>query len=163
MLDKRLTYKQKRCQEVSNRFSHSAKFLSILSCFLLFSSCRKEWDPNEQFQNNVEILAKQKEQDNWHKKNQAKENLSNLHSKLTKSIVQGLNLKELQNIVGENASILAQKEQNGVQWLILRYQWDDIVENYFSKTSEEYRQCSKQKQYIEITTKNSLIISVTWL
>tara|TARA_B100001057_G_scaffold172444_1_gene173203 strand:- start:705 stop:1196 length:492 start_codon:yes stop_codon:yes gene_type:complete len=163
MLDRHLHYKQKRCQEVSNRLSHSAKFLSIFSCFFLFSSCRKEWDPNEQFKNDVEILAKQKEQDLWYQKNQAKENLSNLHSKLKKNIVQGLNLNELQNLVGENATILAQKEQSGVRWLILRYQWDDIVGNYFSKTSEEYRQCSKQKQYIEITAKNSLIISVTWL
>ena len=163
MLENKFNFKQKRCQEVSTRLSQSAKFLSILSCFLLFSSCRREWDPNEQFQNQVEILAKQKEQEIWNQKNQAKENLSNLHSKLKKSIVQGLNFNEFQNLVGENATILAEKEQSGVRWLILRYQWDDIVENYFTKTSEEYRQCSKQKQYIEITAKNSLIISVTWL
>ena len=163
MLENKFSFKQKRCQEVSTRLSQSAKFLSILSCFLLFSSCRREWDPNEQFQNEVEILAKQKEQEIWNQKNQAKENLSNLHSKLKKSIVQGLNFNEFQNLVGENATILAEKEQSGVRWLILRYQWDDIVENYFTKTSEEYRQCSKQKQYIEITAKNSLIISVTWL
>ena len=160
MLDRQLKYKQKRCQERSNRLSYSAKFLSILSGFLLFSSCRREWDPNEQFQNDVEILAKQKEQDKWNQKNQAKENLTNLHSKLKKSIVQGLNFNEYQNLVGENATILAEKEQSGVRWLILRYKWDDIVENYFSKTSEEYRQCSKQKEYVEITAKKSLIISV---
>ena len=163
MLDRQLKYKQKRCQEVSNRLSHSAKFPSILACFLLFSSCRKEWDPNQQFQNDVDMLAKQKEQDVWNQKNQAKENLSNLHSKLKENIVQGLDFSEFQNLVGKNATILAQKEEGGVRWLILRYQWDDIVDDYFSKNSEEYRQCSKQKHYIEITVKNSLIISVTWL
>ena len=163
MLFKQLDHKQKRCQEVSNRFSHSAKFLSILSGFLLFSSCRREWDPNEQFQNDVMVLEKQKEQDVWHQKNQAKENLTNLDSKLKKTITLGLNLNELQNLVGENATILAQKEQDDVRWLIFRYHWNDIVENYFSKGSEEYRQCSKQKPYLEITAKNSLIISITWL
>ena len=109
------------------------------------------------------MLAKQKEQDVWNQKNQAKENLSNLHSKLKENIVQGLDFSEFQNLVGKNATILAQKEEGGVRWLILRYQWDDIVDDYFSKNSEEYRQCSKQKHYIEITVKNSLIISVTWL
>ena len=163
MLDRQLKYKQKRCQEGSNRLSYSAKFLSIISGFLLFSSCRREWDPNEQFQNDVILLEKQKEQDVWHQKNQAKENLTNLDSKLKKTITLGLNFNEFQNLVGENATILAEKEQSGVRWLILRYKWDDIVENYFSITSEEYRQCAKQKEYIEITAKNSLIISVIWL
>ena len=163
MLDKHLQCKQKRCQEAFNRLPLTAIIISFLTCFLTLSSCRKEWDPNEQFQNDVMLLEKQKEQDVWHQKNQAKENLTNLDSKLKKTITLGLNLNELQNLVGENATILAQKEQDGVRWLIFRYHWNDIVDNYFSKGSEEYRQCSKQKPYLEITAKNSLIISITWL
>lgn len=163
MLDEDFEYKQKRCQAVSILLSHPAKFFFVVSYFLLFSSCRKEWDPNTQFENDVKILANQKEQDIWYQKNQAKENLSNLHTKLKKTIVQGLNFTEFQAMVGANATILAQKEQSGVRWLILRYQWSDVVKNYFSQNSEEFRMCSKQKPYIEVTAKNSLIISVTWL
>lgn len=163
MLFKQLDHKQKRCQAASNLLSHSNMILPIFLYFLFFSSCRKEWDPDTQFQNDVKILEDQKEQAIWQQKNKAKENLSNLHSKLKTSINQGLDFIEFQSLVGENATILAEKEQGGARWLVLRYQWNDIVENYFSRNSEEYKQCSKQKPYIEITAKNSLIISVTWL
>lgn len=155
--------KQKRCQAVVGNVSA----LGGLSFFCLFvslaASCGKKWDPNLQFENELNLIEEQNAQRVWREKNEAKLNLSALDQKIRTQICVGLPNYDVSRLLGDSFITVAKETVGETDWLVIRYKWQDIVSLNFSTNSEEYKICSKNNDYLEITLNDQGIISFTWL
>ena len=161
MLNSQTKSKQIKCQAgILLSGLVASAFFYLLS---MFTSCQKKWDPNLQFQKDIKNIADKNLLDAKNAKLTARKNLSTLHSNLKSSIVAGMKVDRITEHLGNNVYLVAEKKDQNNHWKVLKYMWKDVVENSFSSQSEEFRICSKQKEYIEVTVKDSQVVSIVWL
>ena len=126
-------------------------FSKRLNCFfgliLLFScGCSQKWDPDNQFQLEVQNLKAKRE---IYKQNRVQEVSTKFKSNQGRSsfnaVCEILPIRELDLLMGYKYKVLAQTAQQGEIWERRQYYWEDIVEGKMGTTSTEYEICEKQR------------------
>jgi len=161
MTVKRKNIKHERCQALT--IWHRAYSFSVISFFLLLLGCRKQWDPDQQFSNEVSEIIQKREASVFLNESLAKDRLRSLDRKLNASLHPGLEVSKFNDLLGSLGHIIARKIENSSEWVTVRYYWDDIVAHHFTVDSPEYRYCSKTKPYVEVTLNEVRIVSINWL
>ena len=139
-------------------------FISLSLCFLQLQSCQKKtWDPNQQFENEVNKIIEQREVSKFFEESTAKENLSELNRDLRNSIHPGLEIPSFNHLVGRAGQVIAKRNEGDTVWVTVKFYWKDIVAYQFGFESYEYKLCSKTKPYIEVVANDIRIVSISWL
>ena len=153
--------KHEQCQAISVRYCYSITLFLIY--LIILQSCQKKiWDPNKQFENEVDKIIEQRRFSLFLEENIAKKNLKELNNKLKLSVRPGLEISNFYNFVGSNGLIVAKKTEGYNVWLTVQYHWKDIVAHHFGWDSQEYKHCSKTKPYIEVVANDIRIVSIAW-
>ena len=155
-----MNLKQYQCQASKVITSVILRFvLTSIACFLLLC-CAKQWDPDQQFSNNVKTIIAEKEISDWQNQQRAIENLKSLDINLRKELRTGTTTLDFYKLVGQSGNTLATQYQNEALWEIKSYYWHHIISHHFGLDSPEYDKCSKSKLYLEATLSADRVISL---
>lgn len=135
------------------RTFHSFKFYFPL-CFL-FCSCGKAWDPDHQYQSQIEKIILMNDMSNQKNNEQAELNLIDLESMLRLRLLPGMSINEVSYRLGNNYKILAQTKADGLIWERRSYHILDIVKHRFGISSLEAELQSKRNPKTLVITVNS--------
>ena len=142
-------------------------FSKRLNCFfgliLLFScGCSQKWDPDNQFQLEVQNLKAKREIYKQNRVQEAQRNLSQTKGDLLLNVVRNLPIRELDLLMGYKYKVLAQTAQQGEIWERRQYYWEDIVEGKWGTTSTEYEICEKNSVLMIVSINSSEVIGVEY-
>ena len=160
MTTKRNNIKHERCQALT--IWHYSFFISAIPVLLLLLGCRKQWDPDKQFTNEVTEIYQKREASVLLNESLAKDKLRSLDRELKSSLYPGLEISTFNNLVGSIGNTIARKIEGNNEWVTVSYNWHDIVAHHFSTDSPEYRYSSKAKPYVEVTANEIRIVSINW-
>ena len=153
--------KHEQCQALPVWYCY---FITFIIMFLSQQGCqKKKWDPNQQFENEVDRIIQQRDVSILLDENIAKQNLRQLNLKLKDSLYPGLGISNFNNLVGPYGQIVAEKNEGGKMWITIKYLWKDVVAQHFGIDSSEYKYCSKTKFYLEVVANDTRIVSISWL
>lgn len=145
-----------------NKISLRAAVFTMLPSLLLISSCRREWDPDTQFQAEVEALREKREQYTHSRNQEAQKNLNQFKGDALLKVVRKLPVRELDVLLGYKYKILAQTTLQGDFWERRQYFWEDIVESKWGQASTEYQLCQKSSILLTITVNSTEVIGVEY-
>ena len=130
---------------------------------LLFSSgCSQKWDPDNQFQREVQNLKAQREVYKLNRIQEAQRNLSQTKGDLLLHVVRKLPIRELDLLLGYKYKVLAQATRQGDFWERRQYYWEDIVEGKWGTTSQEFEICAKNSVLMIVSINSSEVIGVEY-
>ena len=135
------------------RTFHAFKFYFLL-CFL-FCGCGKAWDPDHQYQSQIEKIILMNDLSNQKNNEQAELNLIDLESMLRILLLPGMSINEVSYRLGNNYKILAQTKADGLIWERRSYLMLDIVKHRFGISSLEAELESKRNPKTLVITVNS--------
>jgi len=141
----------------------SKQLNSLFWLFFLFScGCEQKWDPDNQFQLEVQNLKAQREVYKLNRIQEAQRNLSKTKGELLLNVVRKLPIRELDLLLGYKYKILAQTTQQGDFWERRQYYWEDIVEGKWGSTSQEYEICAKKTVFMIVSINSNEVIGVEY-
>ena len=136
---------------------------TLLCLILLFSfGCSQKWDPDNQFQLEVQNLKSQREEYKLSRIQEAQQNLSQVKGELLLNVVRKLPIRELDLMLGYKYKVLAQTNQQGNFWERRQYYWEDIVEGKWGTNSQEYETCAKNSILMIVSINTSEVIGVEY-
>jgi hypothetical protein len=118
-------------------------YIFLLSLTLLVSSCKEQWDPDQQFSRQSEHIRLEQENYKAELESSARNRLNSLESNLLLQIKTGLPNNQFNNLVGFKYLVLAQNRELGQNWERRLYKWEDIVESKWGTSSLEFKFCKK--------------------
>jgi len=138
--------------------------LNCLSCliFLFSSGCTQKWDPDNQFQLEVQNLKAKREIYKLSRIQEAQQNLNQTKGDLLLQVVRNLPIRELDLLLGYKYKVLAQTSQQGDFWERRQYFWEDIVENKWGTNSQEHEICTKNSVLMIVSINSSEVIGVEY-
>lgn len=141
----------------------SKRLNCLLGLILLFScGCSQKWDPDNQFQLEVQNLKAKREIYKQNRVQEAQRNLSQTKGDLLLNVVRNLPIRELDLLLGYKYKVLAQTAQQGEIWERRQYYWEDIVEGKWGTTSTEYEICEKNSVLMIVSINSSEVIGVEY-
>ena len=138
------------------------KFCLILTTFTLFS-CKKKWDPDEQFRIQAQTIQIQQKEYQAQLNNKAIINLKEFEREIVTKVRNGLSNQRFNDLVGFKYSLLAHKQKISQRWERRLYKWEDIVNSKWGRNSLEFKFCKKDREFFIITTNQQNIITVEYL
>ncbi|MEC8044452.1 MAG: hypothetical protein VX130_07670 [Verrucomicrobiota bacterium] len=123
-------------------------------CFLFFG-CGKAWDPDHQYQSQIEEIILMNDLSNQKNNEQAELNLIDLESMLRLRLLPGMSINEVSYRLGNNYKILAQTKVDGLIWERRSYLMQDIVKHRFGISSLEAELQKKRNPKTLVITVNS--------
>ena len=130
--------------------------------FLFSCGCSQKWDPDNQFQLEVQNLKAQREVYKQNRIQEAQRNLSQTKGDLLLNVARKLPIRELDLLLGYKYKVLAQTAQQGEIWERRQYYWEDIVEGKWGTTSTEYEICEKNSVLMIVSINSSEVIGVEY-
>tara|TARA_B100000212_G_scaffold157945_1_gene118590 strand:+ start:328 stop:714 length:387 start_codon:yes stop_codon:yes gene_type:complete len=122
--------------------------------------CGKSWNPDEQFQSQVEQISLQEELNNQQNKVDAQSNISEFEMILRNKLVPGTSENELVYLLGNSYDLLARTLGEDLLWERRSYDFNTLIKNRFGDNSLEYKlvQGSPTKRIV-ITSNSRFLIS----
>ena len=122
--------------------------------------CGKSWNPDEQFQSQVEQISLQEELNNQQNKVDAQSNISEFEMILRNKLVPGTSENELVYLLGNSYDLLARTLGEDLLWERRSYDFNTLIKNRFGANSLEYNlvQGSPTKRIV-ITSNSRFLIS----
>ena len=137
-----------------------ASFFSLF--MLLHLGCRDEWNPDQQFEREVQTLKTRRDQFQEERKQEAQQNLNSFKAEVLLNVIRKLPVRELDLLLGFKYKILAQRSTNGGFWESRQYFWEDIVESRWGNTSKEYELCTKDAVLLIVSVNSQGVIGVEY-
>ena len=127
---------------------------------ICFMGCGKSWNPDEQFQSQVEQISLQEELNNQQNKVDAQSNISEFEMILRNKLVPGTSENELVYLLGNSYDLLARTIGEDLLWERRSYDFNTLIKNRFGDNSLEYNliQGSPTKRIV-ITSNSRFLIS----
>ena len=127
---------------------------------ICFMGCGKSWNPDEQFQSQVEQISLQEELNNQQNKVDAQSNISEFEMILRNKLVPGTSENELVYLLGNSYDLLARTIGEDLLWERRCYDFNTLIKNRFGANSLEYNlvQGSPTKRIV-ITSNSRFLIS----
>ena len=141
----------------SKRLNCLFGLILLISC-----GCSQKWDPDNQFQLEVQNLKAKREIYKQNRVQEAQRNLSQTKGDLLLNVVRNLPIRELDLLLGYKYKVLAQTAQQGEIWERRQYYWEDIVEGKWGTTSTEYEICEKNRVLMIVSINSSKVIGVEY-
>ena len=130
--------------------------------FLLCTGCSQKWDPDNQFQLEVQNLKANREIYKLNRIQEAQENLNQTKGDLLLQVVRNLPIRELDLLLGYKYTILAQTSQQGNYWERRQYYWEDIVAGKWGLNSQEHEICLKNSVLMIVSVNSNEVIGVEY-
>jgi len=140
---------------------HQSKTL-LLTCLLLTFTCCQKWDPDSQFQAEIQALKEKRDKYKYIRNQEAQQNLNQYQGDVLLKIVRKLPVRELDLLLGYKYKILAQTNLQGDLWERRQYYWEDIVESKWGTVSAEYELCKKGSVLLIVSVNSKEIIGVEY-
>ena len=138
-----------------------SKVLYLAPLLLIFTCCQK-WDPDSQFQAEVQTLKEKREQYKYIRNQEAQQNLNQFKGDVLLKIVRKLPVRELDLLLGYKYKILAQTSLQGDFWERRQYYWEDIVESKWGQVSAEYQLCRKDSVLLIVSINSKEVIGIEY-
>ena len=138
-----------------------SKVLCLAPLLLIFTCCQK-WDPDSQFQAEVQTLKEKREQYKYIRNQEAQQNLNQFKGDVLLKIVRKLPVRELDLLLGYKYKILAQASLQGDFWERRQYYWEDIVESKWGQVSSEYQLCRKDSVLLIVSINSKEVIGIEY-
>ncbi len=135
--------------------------LFFVPLFLTFS-CSQQWDPDSQFQAEVQTLKEKREQYKHTRNQEAQQNLNQFKGDALLQVIRKLPIRELDLLLGYKYKILAQTTLQGDLWERRQYYWEDIVESKWGQGSSEYQLCTKNSVLLIVSINSKEVIGVEY-
>ena len=145
-----------------NRNSLRQSKTLLLTTLLLTFTCCQKWDPDSQFQAEVQALKEKREQYKHIRNQEAQRNLNQYQGDVLLKIVRKLPVRELDLLLGYKYKILAQTSLQGDLWERRQYYWEDIVESKWGRVSAEYELCKKNSVLLIVSINSREVIGVEY-
>jgi hypothetical protein len=129
---------------------------------LFFSGCTHKWDPDNQFQLEVQNLKAQRESYKLSRIQEAQRNLSQTKGDLLLNVVRKLPIRELDLLLGYKYKVLAQTTQQEGSWERRQYYWEDIVEGKWGLNSQEHEICAKNSVLMIVSINSREVIGIEY-
>lgn len=143
------------------KYQHNIKFLTIIT--LLLFSCKKKWDPNEQFEKQTKAIQNEEKIYQTKITHQAKLNLIELEGRVTNALTRGLYKQKLNDLLGNNYNLLAHDQNSNQRWERRLYLWERIVEAKWGANSLEFKFCEKNREFVIVTINEIKVVTVEFL
>ena len=140
---------------------HNVKFLTIIT--LLLFSCKKKWDPNEQFEKQTKAIQNEEKIYQTKLTNQAKLNLIELERSVISALTRGLHKQQLNDFLGNNYNLLAHDQNTNQRWERRLYLWESIVEAKWGANSLEFKLCEKNREFVIVTLNETKVVTVEFI
>ena len=134
----------------------------LLTSLLLTCSCSQQWDPDSQFQAEVQALREKRSQYKHTRNQEAQKNLTQFKGDALLKVVRQLPVRELDVLLGYKYKILAQTTLQGDFWESRQYYWEDIVESKWGQGSSEYQLCQKGSVLLTVSVNSTEVIGVEY-
>lgn len=138
-------------------------YIILLSITLSVSSCKEQWDPDQQFSRQAEHIKLKQEHYQAELESSAKNRLNSLESNLLLQVKTGLPNSQFNNLVGFKYLVLAQNKELGQNWERRLYKWEDIVESKWGASSLEFKFCKKNRDFFVVTTNDINVVNIEYL
>ena len=138
-------------------------YIFLLTSVLLITSCKEQWDPNQQFNRQAESIKLKQENYKLELESSAKRRLNDFESNLLLQVKTGLSNSQFNNLVGFKYLVLAQNKELGQNWERRLYKWEDIVESKWGVSSLEFKFCKKKRDFFVVTTNDFIVVNVEYL
>ena len=125
-------------------------------------SCSRQWDPDSQFQAEVQTLKEKREQYKHTRNQEAQQNLNQFKGDALLQVIRKLPIRELDLLLGYKYKILAQTTLQGDLWERRQYYWEDIVESKWGQDSSEYQLCTKNSVLLIVSINSKEVIGVEY-
>lgn len=129
---------------------------------LFFSGCTQKWDPDNQFQLEVQNLKAKRELYKLSRIQEAQRNLSQTKGDLLLNVVRKLSIRELDLLLGYKYEVLAQTTQQEGSWERRQYYWEDIVEGKWGLNSQEHEICAKNSVLMIVSINSREVIGIEY-
>ena len=124
--------------------------------------CTQQWDPDTQFQNQIQTLKLEGERFKQVRGQEAAQNLNTLKSELLLGVIRRMTVRDLDLLMGYKYVLLAQASQQGELWERRQYFWQDIVEGKWGKGSLEYEMCEKESVLMTVSVNSREVIGIEY-
>ena len=133
--------------------------LTVVTPFC-FTGCGKSWNPDEQFQSQIEQISLQEDFNNQQNIVDAQKNISEFEMILRNKLVPGTSENELVYLLGNSYDVLARTLGEDLLWERRSYDFNTLIKNRFGTNSLEFNlvQGSPTKRII-ITSNSRLLIT----
>ena len=135
--------------------------IATLSLFLSLG-CTQQWDPDTQFQNQIQTLKLEGERLKQVRGQEAAQNLNTLKSELLLGVIRRMTVRDLDLLMGYKYVLLAQASQQDELWERRQYFWQDIVEGKWGKGSLEYEMCEKESVLMTVSVNSREVIGIEY-
>lgn len=140
--------------------------LTIASLFIffvpLFFGCKQEWNPDQQFEREIQALKNRRDQYQEKRQQEARQNLNKFKAEVLLNVIRKLPVRELDVLLGFKYKILAQRSTGEDFWESRQYFWGDIVESKWGSTSKEYEICQKDDVLMIVSVSAQGVIGVEY-
>lgn len=147
--------------QLMKNFTMNYVFFPII--LLHFISCESKWDPDQQFQQQAASIKFKKEEHNRKVQSDTLESLRQHESEVLLKLQLGINLYEINEILGVKYSILAQNTNNNEFWERRIYLWEDVVAAKWTFNSIQSRICQKKRDFVILTVNQNRLVSIEYL
>ncbi len=134
----------------------------LLGYLLLGFGCSKQWDPDSQFEAEIEVLKAKRAQYTYTRNQEAQQNLNQFKGDVLLKIVRKLPVRELDLLLGYKYKILAQTNLQGDLWERRQYYWEDIVESKWGQASSEFELCKKDTVLLIVSINSKEVVGVEY-
>lgn len=138
-------------------------YIFLLSITLLVSSCKEQWNPDQQFSRQAEHIKLKQENYEAELESSAKDRLKALESNLLLQVKTGLPNNQFNHLVGFKYFVLAQNRDLGQNWERRLYKWEDIVESKWGSSSLEFKFCTKNRDFFVVTINDRNVVNIEYL
>ena len=138
-------------------------YIILLSITLSVSSCKEQWDPDQQFSRQAEHIKLKQVHYQEELESSAKDRLNSLESNLLLQVKSGISNSQLTNLVGFKYIVLAQNKELGQNWERRLYKWEDIVESKWGTSSLEFKFCKKNVDFFVVTKNDINVVNIEYL
>lgn len=136
--------------------------VSLYATFLLcMSGCGRSWNPDEQFQNQVDQISFQREMSARQNLVEAHKNISQFEMTLREKLVPGTSENELVDLLGNSYDLLARTLGEELLWERRSYDFNTLIKNRYGASSLEYSLVrGKPSEQIVITSNSRFLVTV---
>ena len=137
-------------------------FCVVVSLAVFFPACLREWNPDEQFAEQMRVRKEMRTKAQAKQEQEAKENLVKIERKALTQVRVGMPLAELNKLMGYRFEVLASLPTAGSTWETRRYRMGQFVASTVGSVSLEYGFCDKDRELFTVTLANGVVREVEY-
>jgi hypothetical protein len=159
-----MIHQQIQCHSLRKEYYYLPRlfrFTLVVVTPFCFTGCGKSWNPDEQFQSQVEQISLKQDFNNQQDRLDAKNNISEFEMILRNKLVPGTSENELVYLLGNSYDLLARTLGDDLLWERRSYDFNTLIKNRYGANSLEFALVQGNPTKRIIVTSNSRFLITT--